>query len=215
MPKKFGKPFDPESKWGTLRNAGDLYEQEGREFTCKELADLARVPERLVSSFLPRWTQVGVLAKRMAPGTPAMWQKVRPWTYAAAKASQRKKPKRSQEVFGKPAIPPSPPPVDPVPGHWSQSEITPLQIGLGVVELINSLRAKNGVSTRDVQFKIRELKGDLIRKNDEICQLKVTIQGMKDNKVLMERQIEHLMSHIRTISGGKGVALSDLLKDPL
>jgi hypothetical protein len=92
--------------------------------------------------------------------------------------------------------------------------VTPLQIGIGIVDLINSLRVNSGKASGDTNFRIRELKGELIRSDNEVRQLKDTIQKMKDNKVIMERQIEQLMSHIRCLTGSRGISLSDIFKDP-
>lgn len=103
---------------------------------------------------------------------------------------------------------------DPVPAFKSSTgDLSPIEIGLGMIALVNSLKNGGNEHSKKLEVKVKVLEGQLAHKESEIKDLKNKNQALRDACIVKDRQIERMAEHINKISSGSsGISIADLLK---
>jgi uncharacterized coiled-coil protein SlyX len=92
---------------------------------------------------------------------------------------------------------------------------TPLQIGIGVIELIDSLKRADNHELISLRTKVKQLEGNIANLEATIRNKNATIQEYKTALADKDRQLQGLSNHMVGLKGesdiSKGVKLSDLI----
>ena len=93
----------------------------------------------------------------------------------------------------------------------SYDNVSPLQIGLGIIGLIQSLKNGGDHDVKTLKLRIKELEGTLNFKDRELNEKKNQIVQYQSILKRKDKQIELLSSHLGVLSKGSGISIKDIL----
>jgi uncharacterized coiled-coil protein SlyX len=96
-------------------------------------------------------------------------------------------------------------------GYDPEQSISPLQIGLGIIGLIQSLKNGGDHDVKSLKLRIKELEGTLNHKDRELNEKKMQLAEFRIALTRKDRQIDLLSSHLGVLSKGSGISIKDII----
>ena len=182
----------------------------GENFTSNDISEMSEVRKGRVQVYFSAMAKQGKIVLIDGSKYPFVYRWASPTELSVRKREGRltRKTKDKLQHLTEPKIDPlSDLPV----GYDPDQSISPLQIGLGIIGLIQSLKNGGDHDVKALKLRIKELEGTLNFKDRDLNEKKNQIAQYQAILKRKDKQIELLSSHLGVLSKGSGISIKDIL----
>lgn len=182
----------------------------GENFTSNEIAEMSEVRKGRVQVYFSAMAKQNKIILVDKSKYPFVYRWASPSEHHISQSMKKhsKELKAKQREESKTEEPYKFPPED---LYNSNPDISPLQIGLGIIGLIQSLKNGGDHDMKALKFRIKELEGTLNFKDQELHTKKNQLIQYQALLTRKDKQIELLSSHLGVLSKGSGISIKDIL----
>lgn len=173
----------------------------GEPFTSNDIAEMSEIRKGRVQVYFHAYAKQGKIVLVDKSKYPYVYRWPSPGEANIAKTMKKheKKIKSDQQKCQ-------------IPSAYNVAEdISPLQIGLGIIGLIQSLKNGGDHDVKALKLRIKELEGTLNFKDRELTEKKNQLAEYRAALSKKDRQIELLSSHLSVLSKGSGISIRDIV----
>jgi len=182
----------------------------GENFTSNDISEMSEVRKGRVQVYFSAMAKQGKIALVSKENYPYIYRWASPTELSVRKREGRLTQKTKDKL--QQLIEPKTDPLSDLPvGYDPDQSISPLQIGLGIIGLIQSLKNGGDHDVKALKLRIKELEGTLNFKDQELHTKKNQLIQYQALLTRKDKQIELLSSHLGVLSKGSGISIKDIL----
>jgi hypothetical protein len=184
----------------------------GEEFTSSDVATLTQIMKGRVQMYFSAFCKQGKIVLINKDKYPYIYRRATEDEKSAHEKNRLKNKKQKQLISIEPAATRQFHKQAECPPEIGSEIISPLQIGIGIVELIESLKKADSHELNQLRTKVKELDGQIQYKEQTIKNKNATIQELREAIIFKDRQIDQLGRHVAGANPGSGgIKLSEVL----
>jgi hypothetical protein len=184
----------------------------GEEFTSNDVVTLTQIMKGRVQMYFSAFCKQGKIVLINKDKYPYVYRRATESEKSAHEKNRLKNKKQKQLISIEPVSTRQFHKQAECPPEMGSEIVSPLQIGIGIVELIESLKKADGHELTQLRSKIKELDGQIEFRDQAIKNKNAIIQELRDSIIFKDRQIEQLGKHVAGVkSGAGGIKLSEVL----
>jgi hypothetical protein len=184
----------------------------GEEFTSTDVVTLTQIMKGRVQMYFSAFCKQGKIVLINKDKYPYVYRRATEQEKANHEKARISNKKQKQLIKIEPVSTRQHHEAPECPSDIGSEMISPLQIGIGIVELIENLKKADGHELTQLRSKVKELDGQIQFKEQTIKNKNATIQELRDAIIFKDRQIDQLGRHVAGVKKGDGgIKLSDVL----